>query len=659
MADNIVDIGFSYKEAVEQARKGIEAELNSINTKIDLSDSFKEMESGIKKSLKNLNTELNKLSSKKINTSNYNNFKNSVSGHFTTLEKKVVAFQNKLDSLQVGINTSKLTTQFDTLKQSIENSNAALEKLISNSSKAGIKTAADKAKTKVTSSAEKDSVKTVQVHTELNTQIDALQAQLGSILSKLQKYADSKPIKTSVKITGTTDEQTKNALKQVESLSKAFNTSSSNIAASANQEVIALNTVVSKVRELQRSLNQIKNIQLPKLDINSITSDNSKSTKNSVSKEINAINRAAENSEKLSQLSVTLGNISTQLTEIDKCINVPNIFAGLKISKSNVDNIEKLSGAFDKIKVSLDGLSEGGFNFLQELGNISKQAESLKNLATILRESKGRSTSTKQTDEEKYQNKLNSRVNSLQNSLKGQDLTEYDSRLSANALESYRSRISNSTTMNELNAINKELDRINTNFSRAKKLKGDLLNGDFSNKKAANDFIEKYASNNGLTQLSLKENIIQDKNISQWIAQFKTAKGEIQNVTFTYDSLLKKMSQQTKTVTPNVNNLAQAFSKVKSRLADIATYWTAMYLNPYQIIGTIKQGINLVRDLDNALLDLKKTTTMSKSDLTSFYKDANKEAKELGVSTKQIIEQASSWSRLGSDERTDLLYGNI
>ena len=89
MAENIVDIGFSYKEAVEQARKGIEAELNSINTKIDLSNSFKEMESGIKKSLNNLNTELNKLSSKKINTSNYNNFKNSVSGHFTTLRRRL------------------------------------------------------------------------------------------------------------------------------------------------------------------------------------------------------------------------------------------------------------------------------------------------------------------------------------------------------------------------------------------------------------------------------------------------------------------------------------------------------------------------------------------------------------------------------------------
>lgn len=64
-------------------------------------------------------------------------------------------------------------------------------------------------------------------------------------------------------------------------------------------------------------------------------------------------------------------------------------------------------------------------------------------------------------------------------------------------------------------------------------------------------------------------------------------------------------------------------------------------------ISLIKNGINTVKELDYALVDLQKTTTMSSSELNQFYSDANGVAKELGVTTEEIINQASAWSRLG------------
>lgn len=70
-----------------------------------------------------------------------------------------------------------------------------------------------------------------------------------------------------------------------------------------------------------------------------------------------------------------------------------------------------------------------------------------------------------------------------------------------------------------------------------------------------------------------------------------------------------------------------------------------------RIIQEIKQAVNTVVELDTALVDLKKTTTMSGSDLEAFYKDANKAAKELGVTTKDIIQSAADWSRLGFSDK--------
>lgn len=64
-------------------------------------------------------------------------------------------------------------------------------------------------------------------------------------------------------------------------------------------------------------------------------------------------------------------------------------------------------------------------------------------------------------------------------------------------------------------------------------------------------------------------------------------------------------------------------------------------------IRSIKNAVSSVYDLDTALVDLQKTTTMNSTDLESFYSEANNVAKDMGVSTKEIIDQASAWSRLG------------
>lgn len=80
------------------------------------------------------------------------------------------------------------------------------------------------------------------------------------------------------------------------------------------------------------------------------------------------------------------------------------------------------------------------------------------------------------------------------------------------------------------------------------------------------------------------------------------------------------------------------------------------YLSFYDFIRYARNAITAVRELDTALIDLKKTTTMSSSELEQFYYDSNDVAKQMGVSTKEIIEQASAWSRFN---KIDPLYSNV
>lgn len=71
----------------------------------------------------------------------------------------------------------------------------------------------------------------------------------------------------------------------------------------------------------------------------------------------------------------------------------------------------------------------------------------------------------------------------------------------------------------------------------------------------------------------------------------------------------------------------------------------------YDVINLGKQAFNTVKELDYALVDLKKTTAMNSSELEQFYYDSNDVAKQMGVTTKEIIDQASSWSRLGYNSK--------
>lgn len=77
------------------------------------------------------------------------------------------------------------------------------------------------------------------------------------------------------------------------------------------------------------------------------------------------------------------------------------------------------------------------------------------------------------------------------------------------------------------------------------------------------------------------------------------------------------------------------------------SYWTSSTFLVMKLIQSIRNGISNVKALDTALVDLKKTTTMTSTELEDFYYSSNKVGKQMGVTTEEIIKQAAAWSRLG------------
>lgn len=89
------------------------------------------------------------------------------------------------------------------------------------------------------------------------------------------------------------------------------------------------------------------------------------------------------------------------------------------------------------------------------------------------------------------------------------------------------------------------------------------------------------------------------------------------------------------------------FDQVAKRARSMSASFIGMYFSLYDWVRYIRNAITTIKDLDTQLVDLRKTTTMSTSDLGKFYTESNDIAKQLGVTTSEIISQASAWSRLG------------
>ena len=97
----------------------------------------------------------------------------------------------------------------------------------------------------------------------------------------------------------------------------------------------------------------------------------------------------------------------------------------------------------------------------------------------------------------------------------------------------------------------------------------------------------------------------------------------------------------------NAGKLGKTFFQTLREGMRSFSYWTSSTFLVMKAIQSIKGGLGTVKALDTALVDLKKTTTMTNSELEDFYYSSNKVAKQMGVTTEEIINQASEFSRLG------------
>ena len=94
----------------------------------------------------------------------------------------------------------------------------------------------------------------------------------------------------------------------------------------------------------------------------------------------------------------------------------------------------------------------------------------------------------------------------------------------------------------------------------------------------------------------------------------------------------------------NVGNTV--FDKLKKNIGQFFSFIGAASIS-MTVINSLKKAVSNVVELDTAMVELRKVTDETESAYASFYNQANKIAKVLGASTKDVISATASWAQMG------------
>lgn len=449
---------------------------------------------------------------------------------------------------------------------------------------------------------------------EYKIKLNVDEKKLSSVISNLEKMLDSLGKGTGdFKQFENLSKELSSIVSEVQSLSKAF----------GKVDDSGTKTLLSSIQNIDKSLSELsQNI----LNVNKNMSNMSGNTSGAV-KQVenisNAYQDAAKEAEKLADAQSKIGqktNISSGRKDAfpDKDVsasvesatnsikeennvleqNTQKVKENTQAKEQNVNvnlnkydkRLDSYNGKIDKYKTTIDRFNDGGWTSSTYLENVQAVKNAVKEYETLLNELKGKDASL----------------------VTSEDISK---------LDNYEKKIKDTiATVTNMSASEKGYNFV----SGQKEL----------------DKIHKLLAENGNMSTEAKVKIkayyaeIESGNPSMSLDKIH---GEILKI---YNAEVEA-GRAGRTLWDTMKN--SGFHQIAAQMAGM--------FGVYDVINLGKQAFSTVKELDYALVDLKKTTAMNSSELEQFYYDSNDVAKQMGVTTKEIIDQASSWSRLGYNSK--------
>ena len=359
--------------------------------------------------------------------------------------------------------------------------------------------------------------------------------------------------------------------------------------------------------------------------------------------------------QKANQLKV---NLDSQVATHNKIYEIQSQIAKLNPTKDSAE-IARLN---EKLSAEQKTLSN-----LQMQSNVYSNLVSLEQQEQYITEqtvkSRDKLLSATNTGVKQYQTTITNAITELQgiansavfrNNASNSQVTRTKQDINSliTAYQNLATKLQGNITPAGLETIRTELTQLNARFNdaitTAKRFETELRNGN-----SAEQLAQKVAL---LTSRIKAYRQANSKSEKMFGSQYDSMLSQLANPNIdlnTYNALNKQfqtMRQEINSANVAGKNLWQT---LKEKVAKF-TGWMSMTYAISLVTRTIRGMVTDVVELDTALVDLKKTFKGTNADLKEFYRSSNDIAKQLGVTTKEVITQAAAWSRLGYNTKSQI-----
>lgn len=385
-------------------------------------------------------------------------------------------------------------------------------------------------------------------------------------------------------------------------------------------------------KQVQTQLNNIKNqiqgLSRIKIDLGGIGSSGSGTKKTS-----NELAQLKNQIEQFTTMQKRIGNLRLKIAGLEQAgQETKNLRAMLEGLETTYDN---LWHTFQK-KIRTSDLVTGDFK------KISNDAVELEHKMDMLKAAyeDTRATMAKDIQSVSSMSKMSAQITDLEAKFKKLGISEEEVAIQLKPLQDLMTRMDSSD----------DIESVIQDYNSFKQTLFETTN--------AYKELQRSSQSEAATSKLNQDKVALLRQIDLWLTQnsaatkqfgteFESLKSKIRAADATSLSGLKGEFQDLIVKANQAGVATQSFGdKLKAQLSKLGVYFSATILIT-KTIQTIKNMVNTVVELDTALIDLKKTTTASDTELQKFYYSANTTAKQLGVTTQSVIQAAADWSRLG------------
>ena len=338
---------------------------------------------------------------------------------------------------------------------------------------------------------------------------------------------------------------------------------------------------------------------------------------------------------------------------------------GINVSglQSQIADLQRISPEIDKFEANINGAKVTVQSLLTDLANVNTQSDfSVINSKWKAFTDSAKSAGITITEVTTKSDSLTEKVNKIQLSM---STGGYESKVDSLIGKTQQWVDANGNARISTDALQAAMNNLNTAYANITATGGNTVANQqalIQAEKALDVEVKKVQSSVTSMNATMAKSSAVD-SLRQKVQQFydintkshRTYGAQLQNIMAQLASgsevpiaKLRQLSQEF----INVQNSARQAGKLGLSFFDTLkqgmksfSYWTSSTFLVMKTITEIKQAVSTVKALDTALVDLRKTTTMTTKELEDFYYASNETAKKMGVTTQAIIEQASAWSR--------------